>query len=122
MNICFKPSVVLLQTLDMKICAQILIVHLSVPRVEIIPKMKKTFETEVTTIETKTWKKTIIGVDSRQDVTRASKIRPSQTISEREGGDDWFVLFDSIREKPVLIPRGTFYCQRACIHYAEKVS
>ncbi|XP_028280977.1 uncharacterized protein LOC114448296 isoform X4 [Parambassis ranga] len=77
----------------------------TVPRVEIIPKMKKTFETEVTTIETKTWKKTIIGVNSRQDMTRVSEIRPSQTISEREGGDDWFVLFDSIREKPVLIPQ-----------------
>nr|XP_033496144.1 uncharacterized protein LOC117265653 isoform X2 [Epinephelus lanceolatus] len=78
----------------------------SVTPVEIIPDKRKMFDLEVTTTETTTWKKMIIGVDSRQDETRLSQIRPSQVAppSEREGGDDWFVLFDIIREKPVVIP------------------
>ncbi|XP_026226577.1 uncharacterized protein LOC113169408 isoform X3 [Anabas testudineus] len=73
--------------------------------VEIISEMRKTFEAEVTTTEIRTWKKTIIGADSRQDEARLSEIRPSQTapLSEREG-DDWFVLFDTIGEKAVVIP------------------
>lgn len=77
--------------------------------VEIISEMRKTFEAEVTTTEIRTWKKTIIGADSRQDEARLSEIRPSQTapLSEREG-DDWFVLFDTIGEKAVVIPPGTF--------------
>uniref|UniRef100_A0A3Q3IH89 SAB domain-containing protein n=1 Tax=Monopterus albus TaxID=43700 RepID=A0A3Q3IH89_MONAL len=72
----------------------------------IIPDMKKTSMAEVTTTETRMWKKMIIGVDSRQDETRLSEIRPIQIapLAEREGGDDWFVLFDVIREKPVVIP------------------
>ncbi|XP_039973220.1 uncharacterized protein LOC120783904 isoform X3 [Xiphias gladius] len=78
----------------------------SATRVVIIPDMRKTFEVEVTTTETSTWKKRIIGVASRQDERRLSEIRPIQTAppSERGGGDDWFVLFDIIREKPVVIP------------------
>ncbi|XP_045901683.1 uncharacterized protein LOC123968783 isoform X4 [Micropterus dolomieu] len=72
---------------------------------EIIPDVQKMFEAEVTPTETRIWKK-IIGAESRQDETRLSEIRPSQTAppSERGGGDDWFVMFDVIREKPVVIP------------------
>lgn len=89
--------------------------------VKIIPDMRKRLEVEVKTTEITTWKKTIIGVDSRQDETRLSEIRPRQIAppSEREGGDDWFVLFDIIREKPVVIPPGTFHWQRVCIHSAK---
>ncbi|XP_054478342.1 LOW QUALITY PROTEIN: uncharacterized protein LOC129110178 [Anoplopoma fimbria] len=78
----------------------------SVTPVEIIPDMRKTLEVEVTTAETRTWEKMIIGVDSRLDETRLSEIRTSQIASpsEREGGDDWFSLFDIIRKKPVVIP------------------
>ncbi|KAG7475563.1 titin isoform X12 [Solea senegalensis] len=78
----------------------------SVPRTEIILDTKKTLEVKVTTTETRMWKKTVIGEDSRQDETRLSEIRPIQMAppSEREQGDDWFVLFDSIREKPVVVP------------------
>ncbi|XP_039662863.1 titin-like isoform X5 [Perca fluviatilis] len=78
----------------------------SVTPVEIIPDMSKMFKVEVTTTETRTWKKMIIGVDSRQDVTHLSEIRTGKIAlpSEREGGDDWFALFDDIREKPVFIP------------------
>ena len=90
-------------------------VHLFVPvsPVEIILDVRKTFEVEVTTTE-----KMIIGVDSRQDETRLSEIRPIQAAppSEREGGDDWFVLVDIVREKPVFKPPGTSYRQRVCIH------
>ncbi|XP_022617645.1 uncharacterized protein LOC111234028 isoform X1 [Seriola dumerili] len=76
----------------------------SVAPVEIIRDMRKTFEVEVTSTETRTWKKTIIGVDRRQDETRFSEMRQIQIAppSEREGGDDWFILFDIIREKPVI--------------------
>lgn len=83
---------------------------MTVTPVEIISDMRKTFEAEVATTETRTWKKMIIGVDSGQDETHLSEIRSSQTapLSEREGGDDWFVLFDIIREKTVVIPPGTF--------------
>ncbi|KAL3060397.1 hypothetical protein OYC64_014868 [Pagothenia borchgrevinki] len=78
----------------------------SVAPVEIIPDMRRAFETEVSTTETGTWKKMIIGVDSRQDETHLSEIRSSRVAlpSEREGGDDWFGLFDIIRGKPVVIP------------------
>lgn len=74
-----------------------------------IPDMRKTFEVEVTTTETRTWEKTIIGVDNRQDEARLSEMRmsPIAPPSEREGGDDWFVLFDIIREKPFVIPQGS---------------
>ncbi|XP_075964987.1 uncharacterized protein LOC142969175 isoform X5 [Anarhichas minor] len=77
--------------------------------VEIIPDVRKTFEVEVTTAETRTWEKMIIGVDGRQDETRLSEIRTSQIASPSErggggGGDDWFALFDIIREKPVVRP------------------
>lgn len=75
--------------------------------VESIPDMRKTLEVEVKTTETTTWKKMIIGVDSRQDETRLSEIKPSRISppSEREGGDDWFALFDIIREK-LIVPSG----------------
>ncbi|XP_031708481.1 uncharacterized protein LOC116386431 isoform X6 [Anarrhichthys ocellatus] len=81
--------------------------------VEIIPDVRKTFEVEVTTAETRTWEKMIIGVDCRQDETRLSEIRTSEIASPSErggggggggGGDDWFALFDIIREKPVVGP------------------
>ncbi|XP_018543577.2 uncharacterized protein LOC108890900 isoform X12 [Lates calcarifer] len=76
----------------------------SVTPVKIMPDVRKTFE--VTTTETRTQKKMIIGVDRRQDETRLSEMRQIQIAppSEREGGDDWFVLFDIIREKPVVVP------------------
>ncbi|XP_035020392.2 uncharacterized protein LOC118114199 isoform X5 [Hippoglossus stenolepis] len=76
----------------------------SVSPVEIILDVGK--EVEVTTTETRTWKKMIIGGDSRQDETRLSEIRPIQAASpsEREGGDHWFVLFDIVQEKPVFVP------------------
>ncbi|XP_027142929.1 titin isoform X3 [Larimichthys crocea] len=70
--------------------------------VEIIPDVRKA---EVKTTETTTWKKMIIGADSKQDETRLSQIRPGKFAppSEREGGDDWFILFDIIRDKPVVV-------------------
>lgn len=91
--------------------------------VEIMPDMRKRLGVEVKTTETTTLEKMIIGVERRQDETRLSEIRPSQIAppSEREGGDDWFVLFDVIREKPVVLPPGTFHCQRVSIHCAKKV-
>ncbi|XP_071325089.1 uncharacterized protein [Trachinotus anak] len=78
----------------------------SVTPVEIIRDMRKTLEVDVTTTETRTWKKRIIGVDRRQDETRLSEMRQIQItpLSERGGGDDWFVLFDILREKPVVVP------------------
>ncbi|XP_068425786.1 uncharacterized protein [Clinocottus analis] len=78
----------------------------SVTPVESVPDMRRTLEVEVTTAETRTWKKMIIGVHSGQDETRLSEIRTSHIASpsEREGGDDWFSLFDIIREKPVVVP------------------
>ncbi|XP_041648442.1 uncharacterized protein LOC121513033 isoform X2 [Cheilinus undulatus] len=74
--------------------------------VKIYPDMREPLKVEVKTTETTTWEKMIIGVESRQDETRLSKIKVIQTglPLEREGGDDWFILFDIIREKPVYIP------------------
>ncbi|KAM4581075.1 uncharacterized protein PAE49_005741 isoform 3-T4 [Odontesthes bonariensis] len=70
--------------------------------VEVIRDVKKAFVAEVTTTETRTYKETIISVDR----TRLSEIRPSQatSLSEREGEDDWFALFDVTREKPAVAP------------------
>ncbi|XP_062421474.1 uncharacterized protein LOC119198074 isoform X3 [Pungitius pungitius] len=79
----------------------------SVASVEIIPDMRKSFEVEVTSTESVTWQKMIIGGDSRHDETRPSGIGSSQvaSLSERGGGgDDWFVLFDTLRQRPVVIP------------------
>ncbi|XP_020492996.2 uncharacterized protein [Labrus bergylta] len=78
----------------------------SVSPVEIVPDMRKLSEVEVKTTETTTWKEMIIGVETRQVETRLSEIRTSQAalLSEREGGDDWFGLFDIVREKPFVIP------------------
>ncbi|XP_029360050.1 titin homolog isoform X2 [Echeneis naucrates] len=77
----------------------------SVAPVEIIQDVRKTFEAEVITTETRRWKKTI-SVDKRQDEMRISEMRQIQTAppSEREVGDDWFFLFDIVREKPVVVP------------------
>lgn len=75
---------------------------------EIIPDMRKSFEVKMKeTTETTTWKKVIIGVDSRQDETRLPEIRPSRTAppSEREGGN-------VIREKPLVVPAGTLSLQK----------
>lgn len=79
---------------------------------EVVTDMRKSSEVELKTTETTTWKKMIIGMDSRHDETLQSEISPSQIAqpSEREGGDDWFVLFDVFRDKPVVIPPGTFHC------------
>ncbi|XP_026148920.1 uncharacterized protein LOC113122119 isoform X2 [Mastacembelus armatus] len=80
----------------------------SVIPVEIIVGVRKTVDVEVAATETKTWKKTIIGADSRRDETRLSEIRPSRTAPLSERGDDWFVPFDAVREKPVVKPPGIF--------------
>ena len=90
--------------------------------VELIRDVKKAFEAEVTTTETRTYKQTIISADRTQDGTRLSEIRPSQvtSLSEREGEDDWFVLFDVTREKPAVAPPGTRSCQRARAHCAQR--
>ena len=74
---------------------------------DMILDMRKSFEVEVKTTETTEWRKTIIGVDIRQDETR-QLIKPRQIAasSEREGGDDWFIWFEAIREKPVFVPPG----------------
>lgn len=70
---------------------------------EIVPEIKTTFEGEVT----ETRKKTVIGVDDRQDRTSLSEIRASRMTSLSKREDDWFALL----EKPVLVPPGTFHCQ-----------
>uniref|UniRef100_A0AAQ4PS56 Protein 4.1 n=1 Tax=Gasterosteus aculeatus aculeatus TaxID=481459 RepID=A0AAQ4PS56_GASAC len=78
----------------------------SVARVDIVPDMRKTVEVEVTSAESVTWQKMIIGGDSRHDETRSTEIGTSQVASlweRRAGGDDWFVLFDVLRERPVVI-------------------
>lgn len=51
----------------------------------------------------------MISVDRRKEETRFSEMRQIQIAppSEREGGDDWFILLDIIREKPVVVPSGT---------------
>ncbi|XP_054636954.1 uncharacterized protein LOC129184736 [Dunckerocampus dactyliophorus] len=73
--------------------------------VEITLPMRKPFETEVLTTESRTWDKMVIG-ESRHDETRLSKMRPSPVgpTSGREGEDDWFVLFDIITEKTAAVP------------------
>ncbi|XP_029927918.1 titin-like isoform X2 [Myripristis murdjan] len=72
--------------------------------VKTVEDVRKTFVAEVTTTETRAWKSMIISVDSRQEETRRSETKMVQIapLSERE--DDWFVLFDIIREKPVVVP------------------
>lgn len=63
------------------------------------------------TTQTATWKK-IIGVDSKRDETGPAGIRLSQAALEaqREFEDAWFKWFDAIRDKPVVVPPGTFAC------------
>lgn len=75
---------------------------------EIITTVRESCEGEMTT-ETATQKK-IIGVDSKRDETRPAGIRPSQAAlaAQREFDDDWFEWFDAIRERPVVVPPGTF--------------
>ncbi|KAM8868819.1 uncharacterized protein AB9W97_016473 isoform 7-T9 [Spinachia spinachia] len=76
----------------------------SVAPVEIIPGMRKTFAVEVTSAESVAWQKVIIGGgDSRHDGTRPSEIGTSQ-VASLAGEDDWFLLFDILRETPVVIP------------------
>lgn len=89
--------------------------------VEIIMDMRKTFEAEVTTTETRTRRKMVIDLN-RQDETRLSEITPSRIapLSKREK-DDWFALFDVIRQKPVVVPPGTFLLQKVCICIAKSV-
>lgn len=81
--------------------------------VKTVEDVSKTFVAEVTTTETRTWKSMIISVDSRQEETRRSETKMVQIapLSERE--DDWFALFDIIREKPVVVPPGTFLLSKA---------
>lgn len=84
----------------------------SVAPAEITPDMRKLHEFEAKTTETIAWKRTVIGTDSRRDETRLTEIRPISAPLERGGGDDWFVWFDAIREKPVVAPPGTFPHQK----------
>ncbi|XP_077430721.1 uncharacterized protein LOC144057263 isoform X3 [Vanacampus margaritifer] len=58
--------------------------------VEITPAMRKPFEAEVLTTETRTWEMKIIGENTRLDETQISEMRPA---SGREGEDNWFELF-----------------------------
>lgn len=89
--------------------------HFICAPVEIIQDVKKKFEHEVTTTETRTHKEMIIDVSGRQDVARFSGIRLSQieTPFSSEGEDDWFVLLDFAREKPAVTPAGTFPSPKA---------
>nr|XP_057940697.1 uncharacterized protein LOC131137133 isoform X3 [Doryrhamphus excisus] len=70
--------------------------------------VRKPFETEVLTTESRTWEKMIIG-ESRRDETRFSEMRlsPVGPTSGREGEDDWFALFDIITEKTAAVPSVT---------------
>lgn len=92
--------------------SSILSLFVSVAPVEIKPDMRKLHEFEAKTTETITWKRTVIGTGSRRDETRLTEIRPISAPIEREGGDDWFVWFDAIREKPSVAPPGTFPRQK----------
>lgn len=85
---------------------------------EIILDTRKSLEVETKTTETTTWKKTLIGVDTMRDETSLSEVIPRRIAppSERGRGDDWFILFDAIREKPLFVPPGTFCCQRRNAH------
>lgn len=47
----------------------------------------------------------------RADLDRI-RLQPSQPLPERE--DDWFVLFDAIREKPVILPAGMYNIMYVC--------
>ncbi|KAM6910447.1 uncharacterized protein FYW49_012378 [Xenentodon cancila] len=82
----------------------------------VIRDVKKMFEVEVTGAETRTYKTMNIGVDSRQVGTGISGIGPGQIPpqSEREGEDDWCVLFDVTREKPPTTAAGTSHCRSGC--------
>lgn len=71
----------------------------------------RSLEVEMKTTEPATREK-VIGVDSRQDESCPSGIRPSQPalVSQRELEDDWLIWFNAIPEKPVVMPPGTFDC------------
>lgn len=50
-----------------------------------------------------------IVLDVERDETRLLPVIESELIpvtGEREGGDNWFVLFSSDHEKPVVVPLG----------------
>lgn len=85
---------------------------------ETILDTRRSLELETKTTETTTWKKTLIGVDTMRDETSLSEVIPRRIAppSERGRGDDWFILFDAIREKPLFVPPGTFRCQRQQMH------
>ncbi|XP_036071888.1 titin isoform X5 [Oryzias melastigma] len=70
---------------------------------KMIPEIKETLELEVTR-ETRTYKRTVISVESRQDRTSVAEIRQSQMpqLPETGGEDDWFVLFHAPREAPAV--------------------
>lgn len=70
--------------------------------------MSKPPETEVKITETIVRQETIIVSDGRRDETYLPVVEsePIPVPTEREGGDDWFVLFSGAREKPVVVPRG----------------
>lgn len=82
------------------------------------PDTRKLVEAGVKTTETTPWKKVTIGVDRRQDEARPSQIRPYPVAlpSEREGGDDWFTMFDVTREKPVVVPPGSHDLPLKALH------
>lgn len=69
----------------------------------------------------------IIISGSRRDETRLPVVEPGPipvpipvpisvpipVLTRRKGGDDWFVLFSGVREKPVVIPLGKNNCFRS---------
>ncbi|XP_061632023.1 uncharacterized protein LOC133479298 isoform X4 [Phyllopteryx taeniolatus] len=74
--------------------------------VEITPAMRKPFEADVLTTETRTWEMMIIGENTRHDETRISEMRPVIPTSGRGEDDDWFELFpkQTIPEKTAPVP------------------
>uniref|UniRef100_A0A3B3HXH8 Protein 4.1 n=1 Tax=Oryzias latipes TaxID=8090 RepID=A0A3B3HXH8_ORYLA len=73
---------------------------------KIISPIEETVEPEVTR-ETRAYKKTVIGVESRQDRTSVAEIRWSQMpqLPATKAEDDWFVLFGAVRETPAVRTR-----------------
>uniref|UniRef100_A0A3P9L5S2 Protein 4.1 n=1 Tax=Oryzias latipes TaxID=8090 RepID=A0A3P9L5S2_ORYLA len=73
---------------------------------KIISPIEETVELEVTR-ETRAYKKTVIGVESRQDRTSDAEIRRSQMpqLPATKAEDDWFVLFHAVRQTPAVRTR-----------------
>ncbi|XP_061531099.1 uncharacterized protein LOC133401760 isoform X4 [Phycodurus eques] len=71
-----------------------------------LPAMRKPFEADVLTTETRTWEMMIIGENTRHDETRISEMRPVRPTSGRGEEDDWFELFpkQTIPEKTAHVP------------------